>query len=433
MATQREVLNGFSKLTSTEKADVIASLFNDNDVAHELSSYFFPNESLKADFLGFSENTVSSYHLPYGILPNLLLDDELLHVPMVTEESSVVAAAAAAAKFWLKNGGFKTLTLSSIKVGQIHLSTNMDEVRLNQLISGSEIVLRGSVSAFTGRMEQRGGGIVSFKIVPIKNMIGQFQLLVEFRTANSMGANFINTCLEELSRPLKKLIEEAGFNCEILMCILSNYTPDCCVKVGVSAPIKAFKGVIGGMDASYFAERFKTAVEIASNDIYRATTHNKGIMNGVDSVVIATGNDFRAVEAASHAYAARNGSYSSLSNCSVGNGIFNFSVELPLALGVVGGLTALHPLAKRSLDLLGYPNAEKLMSIAAAVGLASNFAAVKSLVTTGIQKGHMKMHLNNILKSFGATSEETEKATLWFADRTVSNVAVKEFLDGQRD
>jgi hydroxymethylglutaryl-CoA reductase len=186
------------------------------------------------------------------------------------------------------------------------------------------------------------------------------------------------------------------------------------------------------MSGEAFARRFKLAVDVAGADIYRATTHNKGIMNGVDSVIIATGNDFRAVEAASHAFAARNGSYTSLSSCSVDGRIFSFELELPLALGVIGGLTGLHPLAKRSLELLGNPSATKLMSIAAAVGLASNFAAVKSLITSGIQQGHMKMHLHNILKTYNATQSEVEKAPSWFANRKVSNLAVKEFLDGVR-
>lgn len=433
MAEKLHILNGFSKLSPDERIGQIASFFEDGNIVQgELQSYFYSDASLKSRFLDFSENTISSYHLPYGVAPNFVVDGEVLHVPMVTEESSVVAAAAYAAKFWMDKGGFKTINVSTVKVGQVHFSSLMDEVRLIHLVAEKEALLRSSVASFTSRMEARGGGILSFRIQPIGGIDNQYQLLVEFETVDSMGANFINTCLEELAVTFKKVVEDSGFDCSILMAILSNYTPNSIVRVGVAAPISSFKIITDGMDASTFAARFKLAVDVAKSDTYRAVTHNKGIMNGVDSVVIATGNDFRAVEAAAHAYACRKGGYSGLSSCDTSDGIFSFELEIPLALGVVGGLTSLHPLAKRSLELLGNPSATKLMSISASVGLASNFAAVRSLVTSGIQQGHMRLHLNNILKSFDATPKEAANAALWFANRKVSVNAVKEFLDGQR-
>ncbi|MFP4370261.1 MAG: hydroxymethylglutaryl-CoA reductase, partial [Candidatus Kapaibacterium sp.] len=159
---------------------------------------------------------------------------------------------------------------------------------------------------------------------------------------------------------------------------------------------------------------------IAHIDVNRATTHNKGIFNGIDSVAIATGNDFRAIEASGHTYAARSGKYRSLTEVSLENGRFRYSLELPLALGTVGGLTSLHPLAKRSMEILGRPDAEELMKIAAVVGLANNFGAIKSLITKGIQTGHMKMHLMNILNYFGATIEEKKKAFEYFKNNKVS-------------
>jgi hydroxymethylglutaryl-CoA reductase len=187
-----------------------------------------------------------------------------------------------------------------------------------------------------------------------------------------------------------------------------------------------------GMLAEKMAEKFRVAVQIARNDPYRATTHNKGIYNGVDAVVLATGNDFRAVESAGHTYAAMSGQYKSLSQCEIEDGIFRFWLEIPLALGTVGGLTSLHPLAKLSLQILGNPGAEELMRIIAAVGLAQNFAAVRSLVTTGIQKGHMKMHLLNILNHLNADQPEIEKAYAFFADKTISYAAVRTFLESMR-
>ena len=187
------------------------------------------------------------------------------------------------------------------------------------------------------------------------------------------------------------------------------------------------------MDASTFAEKFAKAIRIAQIDPYRATTHNKGIFNGIDAVVLATANDFRAIEACGHAYAARDGRYRSLSNCTIEDGIFKFWMDLPLAVGTVGGLTRLHPIARLSLEMLGQPSAEELMKIIAVTGLAQNFAAVRSLVTTGIQKGHMKMHLQNILNHLKATPEEQEKATTFFADKVVSFTAVRDYIKQSRN
>jgi hydroxymethylglutaryl-CoA reductase len=183
------------------------------------------------------------------------------------------------------------------------------------------------------------------------------------------------------------------------------------------------------MSARDFAEKFATAVRIAEVDPNRAVTHNKGIMNGVDAVVLATGNDFRAIEACAHAYAARSGQYKSLSTVSLENDTFKFTLRIPLSVGTVGGLTSLHPLAKTSLAILNQPSAKELMEIIAATGLAQNFSAVKSLVTTGIQRGHMKLHLLNIMNQLGATQDEIEKGKQHFTDKVVSFQAVRQFLN----
>ena len=181
-----------------------------------------------------------------------------------------------------------------------------------------------------------------------------------------------------------------------------------------------------------FANKFVRAVKIAEVDKYRAVTHNKGIMNGIDSVVIATGNDFRAIESAAHAYASKSGTYKSLTNASVENNIFKFSIEIPLALGTVGGLTKLHPLANLALEILDKPNSKDLMKITAVAGLAQNFAAIKSLITTGIQHGHMKMHLINILNQHRASDIEKEKAIEYFKTNTVSHLEVDLFINKLR-
>ena len=188
-------------------------------------------------------------------------------------------------------------------------------------------------------------------------------------------------------------------------------------------------GSFEGMSARTFAEKFSAAVKIAEIDTSRAVTHNKGIMNGIDAVVLATGNDFRAIEACAHAYAARDGQYRSLSKVTLSEDTFKFSLTVPLAVGTVGGLTSLHPLAKTSLAILEKPSAKELMQVMASVGLAQNFGAIKSLVTTGIQKGHMKLHLLNVFNQLGASHEEIEKGKEYFSDKVVSFTAVRNFLE----
>ena len=262
-----------------------------------------------------------------------------------------------------------------------------------------------------------------------------YQLKVSFETCDSMGANFINSVLEQFGRSLQDFVaNQDGFiekeqELSVIMAILSNYTPECLVRAWVECPVEALDIACEQLDADTFADRFCKAVRIAEIDPHRATTHNKGIYNGVDAVVLATGNDFRAIEACGHTYASRDGQYRSLSHCSIDNGQFKFWIDLPIALGTVGGLTKLHPIARRSLELLGNPSARELMMIIAATGLAQNFAAVRSLITTGIQQGHMRMHLLNILNHLNATEKEMKEAISYFKDKVVSFTAVREFLE----
>jgi len=215
------------------------------------------------------------------------------------------------------------------------------------------------------------------------------------------------------------------------MSILSNYVPNCVVRAEVSCLVEdlADKHI---QNPQEFAERFVQAIRIAEVEPFRAVTHNKGIMNGIDAVVIATGNDFRAVEAGVHAYASRNGQYSSLTHASVKDGVFTYWMEIPLALGTVGGLTSLHPLARLSLEMLRNPSARELMQIVAVAGLAQNFAALRSLTTTGIQEGHMKMHLNNIISPFNTNAEEKLQIKNHFKIHPVSQSAVVDFIENLR-
>jgi hydroxymethylglutaryl-CoA reductase len=284
-------------------------------------------------------------------------------------------------------------------------------------------------------MQKRGGGILDVELRNKTNEIpNYYQLHATFNTKDSMGANFVNTCLEQFAKTLENQAHEySDFtsdekNIQIVMSILSNFVPNCTVRVEVSCPIDQLSED-KNIDSAEFAQKFATAVRIAEVEPYRAVTHNKGIMNGIDAVVLATGNDFRAVEAGIHAYASKSGQYASLSHVKIESDIFTFWMEIPLALGTVGGLTSLHPLVKFSMELLGKPSAEELMQIVAAAGLAQNFAALRSLTTTGIQQGHMKMHLMNILNQHHATKEEKQKVLDYFKDTTVSHSLVVDYLE----
>jgi hydroxymethylglutaryl-CoA reductase len=216
------------------------------------------------------------------------------------------------------------------------------------------------------------------------------------------------------------------------MCILSNYTPECIVRCEVNCGIEELSND-PNVNNEEFAKKFEQAIHVANIEPYRATTHNKGIFNGIDAVVIATGNDFRAVEACGHTYASKSGKYRSLSNVEIKEGKFRFWIDLPISIGTVGGLTTLHPMVRFSYKLLGNPNSKNLMEIIAAVGLAQNFGAIKSLVTTGIQKGHMKMHLLNILNQLGADKNEVEKTKDYFKDKVVEHSAVVNYFKELRN
>lgn len=429
-------ISGFSKLSKSEKiAWLIQHYFHNNEEAKVLvEQYWNSDEKLQKLHDDFIENTLTNFYLPLGVAPNFNINDRIYTIPMAIEESSVVAAAAKAAKYWDNKGGFKAEVIDVEKVGQVHFLFTGISQTLDGFISEIEPQLRKDLAHITANMEKRGGGIKSITLRNKSDLIDNYyQLHVLFDTVDSMGANFINSCLEELAQRLKFYIAESPLfdqeerEIEIIMSILSNYVPNCLVKASVRCPIEQLEKE-EGLNQKAFAEKFIQAVNIAQEEPYRAVTHNKGIMNGVDAVVIATGNDFRAVEAGIHAYAAKEGQYRSLSKAYIDKDHFCFELELPLAIGTVGGLTQLHPLVKWSMELLGNPSAKELMQVIAVAGLAQNFAAIRSLVTSGIQKGHMKMHLLNILNQLKATEDQKNEAISYFKTTAVSHSAVAQFL-----
>jgi len=433
-------ISGFSKLSKSEKIDwILKTHFSDRKNAKNiLIQYWNTDEKLQQLHDEFIENTITNYHLPFGVAPNYLINEKLYTLPMAIEESSVIAAASKAAKFWLNRGGFKTKVISTIKVGQVHLIYHGNFETLKRYFNFIKPQLIKDTNSITKNMEQRGGGIIDIELKnKTKDLKDYYQLHATFETLDAMGANFINSCLEQFAKTFKteaqkfELFSSEEKNIQIIMSILSNYVPECLVRAEVSCKVEDLNED-KSISPEEFATKFIQAVNIAEIEPYRAVTHNKGIMNGVDAVVLATGNDFRAVEAGVHAYASRHGKYSSLTHAKVDKGIFTFWIEIPLALGTVGGLTNLHPLVKLALEMLGNPNAKELMQIVAVAGLAQNFAALRSLTTTGIQQGHMKMHLMNILNQFNAN--DNEKATLveYFKSNIATHNAVVEALENLR-
>jgi hydroxymethylglutaryl-CoA reductase len=429
-------ISGFSKLSKNEKIDWIIKVFFKNDISKRkiLTDYWNSNKKIQTIHDEFIENSISNFYLPIGVAPNFVINGKDYTLPMAIEESSVVAASSRAAKYWSTRGGFKTEVLGVEKIGHVHFIFNGENKKIISFFKIIKKNLIKSTSDLTINMNSRGGGITSVSLINNTNkMKGYFQIEVGFKTANSMGANFINTCLEKIADEL--LLEAKKYNSftkkekniKIIMSILSNYTPKSIVKVSVCCPIKNLESE-SNMSKKEFCDKFIMAVKIGEIDLYRAVTNNKGIMNGIDALLIATGNDFRAVDAGIHAYASRNGKYSSLSSAWIENKEFNLQMTVPLSIGTVGGIINLHPMAKWSLDLLNNPNSNELMQIISSAGLAQNFAAIRSLITSGIQKGHMKMHLLNILNQLKATSIQKEKAILHFKKNKISFNSVSNFI-----
>ena len=425
---------GFSKLSRVEKIDWLNKniLDNSHQVKLILDKYLNSNKDIQAIHDSFSENSISNFYLPYSVSPNFLINDKIYTVPLVTEESSVVAALSNAAKFWFDKGGFKTEVKSFTKKGQIHFSFDGDKNILEEFININEKEILKSTGIIAKNMKKRGGGISSIQLIDKTDELkNYFQLSVDFNTSDSMGANFINSCLESMSKKIKELSDEYfkinNYGLNIIMSILSNYTPDCIVESYAECDINDLVD-IANIEPKEFAKKMKYAFDIAKIDMSRAVTHNKGIMNGIDAILIATGNDFRAVEAGIHAYASSNSKYQSLSECSISGNKFRLSLKIPLSVGTVGGITDLHPLVKLSLQILDNPSSKDLMCIIASVGLAQNFAAVKSLITSGIQEGHMKMHLINLLIKNNASEEQIRKAKTYFLNKEINSSSVNQFL-----
>ncbi len=429
-------IKGFSKLSKSAKIEwLLANYTNDPTTSYDmLSGYWHQQAEVQKLHDEFIENTLSNYYMPFGVAPNFLINGEMYAIPMAIEESSVVAAASKAANFWMERGGFKAHVVSTIKVGHVHfIWEGKDVAKLEEVFESHKSLFFENSADITKNMVARGGGILDIQLIDKSDLEpGYFQLEARFETCDSMGANFINSCLESFAHTWQAIVANnqaqlGESTLQIVMSILSNFTPECLVHAEVRCKIDQINEG-SGIDNHEFASKFCRAIRIATVEPYRAVTHNKGIMNGIDAVVIATGNDFRATEACAHAFAAKSGRYSSLTHAKVEGDEFVFWIELPLSLGTVGGITSLHPMVKFAHELLGYPTAQQLMLVTAVAGLAQNFSAVRSLITSGIQKGHMKMHLLNILNQLEATDNEKSIIVEYFKDKVVSHSAAVEIF-----
>jgi hydroxymethylglutaryl-CoA reductase len=348
------------------------------------------------------ENVVGLYALPFGIATNFLINNKDYLIPMVVEEPSVVAAVSNAAKVIRASGGFESRSDDPIMIGQIQLLDIEDVKVAEQAIKSHQDELLAEANSIGGSIVKRGGGaraleIRAFQNTAVGNML-VIHLLYDAREA--MGANAINTAVEHIA-PQIEMITGGRVNLRIL----SNLTDKrkAYASCRIPADLLATDAISGQDAVRYIVE----AGVFAEVDPYRATTHNKGVMNGIDAVLIATGNDWRAVEAGAHAYTARDGAYTSMTRWwQDEQGDLCGYIEIPLAVGTVGGATRVHPVAQVAMKILGHPSAQELSEIIACVGLAQNLAAIRALATVGIQQGHMRMHARQLAIAAGASGEQ---------------------------
>ncbi len=345
---------------------------------------------------GFVENVVGTFPLPLGVAVGFTVDDEDVVVPMAVEESSVIAAASHGAKMAAAGGGFVTESMNPVTIGQVELRDVPDPAGAASLVEAAAPHWIGQLHALIPGMVSRGGGIRAFRTRVLDG--NRVVLHVHVDTRDAMGANVVNTLCEALC-PLA--VEVLGGRPGLR--ILSNLATERVVTARCTVPATA----LGGADV---VRAIVEANDFALVDPYRAATHNKGILNGIDPLVIATGNDWRAVEAGAHAFAAMEGSYRALTQYHQNEeGDLEASLTLPMSLGVVGGVTRLHPVAQVCLKILGNPDAMRLARIAASVGLAQNLSALRALATTGIQEGHMRLHARNLALQAGLRGEAASR------------------------
>jgi hydroxymethylglutaryl-CoA reductase len=392
-------LPGFYKRSLAERAAMVAQWAG---LTPEEQSALLGLSGLNASQAdNMIENAIGVYALPLGIATNFLVNGQDYLVPMVIEEPSVVAAVSNAAKMFREGGGFVTSSDEPVMIGQIQVLDLPDIYAAAGAVKSQKKMLLAEANLVGGSIVKHGGGARDIQVRPImETPIGPMLVVhLLYDTRDAMGANAVNTAVEHLA-PFIEQITGGRVNLRIL----SNLTDQRKARAEGMIPARELQtGNLRGEDA---VRAIVEAGVFAEVDPYRATTHNKGIMNGIDAVVIATGNDWRAIEAGAHAYAARDGRYTSLTKWwQDENGNLRGSIELPMAVGIVGGATRVHPAAQIALKILGIQGARQLAEIIAAVGMAQNLAAMRALATEGIQHGHMRMHARQLAVAAGASGD----------------------------
>jgi len=407
MSNKSSKISGFYKLPVEKRIEFVKKFANLSDEETKLFSSCLDIEI--ADRM--IENVLGTFELPLGVAVNFLINGKDYLIPMAIEESSVVAAASNAAKIARIHGGFKTEYSKPLMIGQIQLLEVDDVVDAAEKIMKYKQKLLDLANAQDKILVDLGGGAEDLEVRILDSPLGKMIVIhIIVNVLDAMGANAVNTMCEALA----PMIEEITGG-KVRLKILSNLADRRIVK----AKAVFDKDKMGG---EHVVDAFLESYTLAAIDPYRAATHNKGIMNGIDALIIATGNDFRAIEAGAHAYAARNGQYTSLSKYYKDeNGNLVGEIELPMAVGIVGGAANIHPKARLCRKILGIKTAKELAEVVAALGLAQNFAAVFALSTVGIQKGHMSLHAKNIAVMAGATGDQIDIV----ADRMVKEGKVK--------
>ncbi|MCD8893483.1 hydroxymethylglutaryl-CoA reductase, degradative [Mammaliicoccus sciuri] len=394
----------FRHLSRPEK---IKQLKEHGWIKEESEQILLNNSEIDKELLeNLIENVIGQGTLPVGVLPEIIVEDKAYAVPMMVEEPSVVAAASFGSKLFNKSGGLKVVQSDNIKLGQIVFDNVTDTAQLSKDILNLESDIHQVADQVYPSILKRGGGYRKIETDEFPEE-GMLSLKVHIDTRDAMGANIINTILEGIAHYLETQLSDTN----ILMSILSNYSTTSVIRIeGKIAVSDLDKGDVSGAEVAHRMER---ASVLAHIDPYRAVTHNKGVMNGISSVVLASGNDTRSVEAGAHAYASKDGQYRSLTTWKYDrdNQFLIGAIELPLTLGIIGGSIDLLPISKVTLDLLGVKTAQELAHIVAAVGLAQNFSACRALVSEGIQQGHMNLHYKSLAIKIGAKGNEIQLIT----------------------
>ena len=423
MEKHRQLTDGFHKLSRVERLQRVQTLCNLSDEDVEVLS---GRRTLPWDIAeNLIENVVGYFPLPLGVATNFVIDGKEILIPMAVEETSIIAAASATAKWVRKEGSIRTYSEGNLIIGQVQLPFVKDVANARRVLHEQRELLMALGNACVPGLVRRGGGIRDLAIRELERPDGSGTMLVLHilcDPCDAMGANLINQVCEALKPRIEELTGE-----RVGLCILSNLVDG---KLAVAeVTVRNINPVVG--------RGIEEAMLFAKADPYRAATHNKGVLNGIDPILIATGNDWRAVEAGIHAYAARSGKYQPVTDWKMHGSDLIGRIEVPLAVGTVGGVTKLHPTARAALKILDVTHAEHLARICAAVGLVQNLGALKALATVGIVKGHMQLHAANLAIAAGAEIHEIARvrerlAAVLRVEKNINLSRAKEILEAVR-